>query len=98
MDGANLIATAGDWMCSVPSEESDRDPYDVALYRFPPEAVEKLRGMRFLRIGDTSFDDPGPTAIYSLFGFPGLWSEPTHTPHERLTVKALAAGMRRLVS
>lgn len=93
----NLIAVAGNWMCSTPSEGPGIDPhdpdnadaFDVAVHLLPDETVAKLRSMRFLRIGDVYFSDPGPKAVYTLFGYPGVWSEPTRTSEERLIVKPL---------
>ena len=47
----------------------------------------KLCHKRFLRISDVSFDDPGPKAVFSLFGFPGVWSEPSSNNDKYITVR-----------
>ena len=64
----------GTFMTSVPPDGSQSDPHDVAVYPIPPEMAEKLCAKRFLRISDVSFDDPGPNAVFSLFGY--SFSEP----------------------
>jgi hypothetical protein len=84
----NLIALSGDFMSSVPGE-GEGDPYDVAVRLLPAETVAKLAAKRFLRITDVSFSDPGPKAVFSLFGYPGVWSEPSRSDSDRIRSKAL---------
>jgi hypothetical protein len=80
-----LIAI-GRFVGSADTERFD-DPYDVAVCRLPPEIVEELAAVRFLRIRGVDFADPGPKAVFSLLGFPGMWSRPTRSKNERLSVR-----------
>jgi hypothetical protein len=77
----------GTFMASVPPDGSQNDPHDVAVYPLPPDMAAKLRRKRFLRISDVCFDDPGPKAVFSLFGYPGVWSEPSSSDDEYVTVR-----------
>lgn len=70
-----LVATAGEWMCSSPKAATAGDPYDVAVYALPDDSMRKLQGMTFLRVSDAGFEEPGPSAVFTLFGYPGAWSE-----------------------
>jgi hypothetical protein len=73
---ATLIPfVTGEWTSSVPPEGSETDPHDLAVYPLPGDIVAKLTAKRFLRIGDVSFEDPGPRAVFTLFGYPGAWSK-----------------------
>ncbi|MGH2436912.1 MAG: hypothetical protein ACRDFA_07960 [bacterium] len=85
----HFVAVAGNWVRSAPRGSGGSDRYDLAVYRLPTEAVEKLSTARFLRLSDATFDDTGARAVYTLFGFPGVWSEPITEDIERLSVKPL---------
>jgi hypothetical protein len=87
----HLIGLTGEAMCSVPREGSDSDPYDVAVLALHAAVADKLSAKRFLRIGDVSFADPGPKAVFTIFGYPGLWSKPIQgeTDEDRLIIKPL---------
>jgi hypothetical protein len=85
----HFIPVVNNWIRSAGTEDGGPDDYDIAVYRLPPDAVEKLQHVRFLRLSDVAFDDPGPRAVYTLFGFPGLWTRPSTSDGERLSVKPL---------
>jgi hypothetical protein len=85
----DLIAITGDWICTVPSEGSGEDPYDVAVYPLPSPTADRLQDMQFLRIRDVDFDDPGPRAVFTVFGYPGLWSSASRAVEDRVIVKPL---------
>jgi len=85
-----FISVHGNWVHSSSIQfGSIDDPFDVAVYRLPPDSVEKLKGKRFLRREDVDFDAQSSTAVFSLFGFPGIWAEPSRSEAEKVSVKAL---------
>ena len=84
-----FLALAGDWMRSSPDADGVPDHYDVAVHRLADDAVQRLSGMQFLRLSDALFDDAGPRAVYTLFGFPGVWTHPITSNADRLSVKPL---------
>ena len=79
---------SGGFTSSVPAQGMEDDPYDVAVYPIPPDMAEKLHRKRFLRIGDVSSDDPGPKAVFSVFGYPGVWCDPSIPAEERMDARA----------
>jgi hypothetical protein len=52
-------------------------------------AEDKLQGQQFLRLSDVAADDPGPKAVFMIFGFPGMWSKSTGEDDEPMSVKPL---------
>lgn len=89
-DGTSFIALGGEWFVSAPVQRDGvEDPFDVAVYRLPGRAVERLRAKRFLRRADIEFDEHSPTAVFAVFGFPGLWSMGGGGDGETLRLKAL---------
>jgi hypothetical protein len=86
-DDSLVPLVGGTCVSSVPPDGLENDPHDVAVYRLPPDEAAKLHRKRYLRIGDVSFADPGPKAIYSLFGYPGAWTEPSRSADDRFIAK-----------
>jgi hypothetical protein len=84
-----FVPVAENWVRSSPGTGDTPDRYDLAVYRLPDNAVEKLSRMQFFRLSDATFDPPGPRAVYTLFGFPGVWTEPISSETDRLSVKPL---------
>ncbi len=80
----SFIAVSGDWLSSAPKQNEEHDPFDVAVYKLPGSAVERLRGKRFLRRADVDFREPSATAVFTVFGFPGLWATASGADNERL--------------
>lgn len=85
----HFIALAGNWMLSSPKGESKIDRYDLAVHHLSQAAVERLCEMRFLRLSEAAFDDPGPRAVFTLFGYPGIWTYPSHSDTDQVSVKPL---------
>lgn len=86
-----FVPAASNWIVSAEYQNAglDPDPFDVAIYRIPATSMERLGEKTFLQIRDVSFADPKPGAVYTLFGFPGLWSEVSGRDDELLIVKPL---------
>ena len=82
LNGQSLVSSKGQYGKSG-------DPFDVALHRFSPDAVVRLTKKRFLLLDDVEFDSQSPTAVYTIFGFPGVWSSPSKSADEKVTYKAL---------
>jgi hypothetical protein len=84
-----FVATPGQWLSSAPGQHGSlTDPFDVAIYALPPSAVEQLSGKTFLRFDDIDFDPKTPTSVYTLFGFPAVWSAPSTSDSNPLQLKA----------
>lgn len=63
------------------------DPFDIALFHLPSELVSRLLHKSFLTFSDIGFEEQSQTAVYCLFGFPGVWTK-TDTDTSRVeTVK-----------
>jgi len=86
----SFIAASGDWLSSAPMQHgSVEDAFDVAVYKLPDAAVERLHGKRFLRRADVDFGEQSATAVFTLFGFPGLWSTASRAENEKLQFRPL---------
>ena len=90
-DGSKgFISVHGNWIRSAPTQQGGkRDPFDIAIYELPAYAVARLKGKRFLRREDSDFHEQSRTAVFSLFGFPGMWAMPSCSAEESVSVKAL---------
>lgn len=85
-----LISTHGDWIASTPKQTDSTDPFDIAVFRLPDTAIPRLSGKRFLRASDIDFSEQqSKSAVFAVFGFPGLWSLPIRGPEEDLELKGL---------
>lgn len=84
-----FVALSGHWVRSTGKGGDPADPYDVAVHRLSEDAVRRLSGARFLRLSEVDFGDPGPRAVCTLFGFPGVWSVPTSADAQPLVAKPL---------
>lgn len=86
----NFIAVTGKWLCSSEGQYgSNEDPLDIAVHQLADDAVHRLAGKVFLRFDDIEFAEQSPTAVYSLFGFPTVWSQLSPADPMVLEVKAL---------
>ena len=85
----HFVPLPGTWIRSEPPEGMTADPYDVTVHRLPREAEDKLQGQQFLRLSDVAADDPGPKAVFTIFGFPGMWSKSSGKDDQPLSVKPL---------
>lgn len=85
----SFIATSGDWISSAPVQHGDDDPFDVAVYKLPEPAVERLRGKRFVRRADVDLGEQSATAVFTLFCFPGLLATASQADDERLQLTPL---------
>jgi hypothetical protein len=89
---SRLVPLIGQWMCTDPSDPGDEssDLHDVAVKKLTADAVEKLLESNvFLHTSEIRDLDPGPRAVYCLFGYPGMWSAPSRSVSEQLRVKPL---------
>jgi hypothetical protein len=83
-----LVATSGQWLCSSEGQYGTaEDPLDVAVYKLPKNVVDRIGNKTFLRFDDVEFDSQSPTAVYTLFGFPGIWSKSSNSASENLQLK-----------
>ena len=93
----HFVALAGQWIRSTGSVGHATDVYDVAVHRLSEGAVRRLSegavrrlsNARFLRLSEVEFGDRGPRAVYTLFGFPGLWSILSAADTEPVSAKPL---------
>jgi hypothetical protein len=85
----HFVSLAGKWWRSSQTDGDAPDRYDLAVYRLPDDAASKFSGKRFLRLSDATYDPPGPRAVFTLFGFPGIWTESITAEAERLSVRPL---------
>lgn len=86
----SFVTADGQWLCSSEGQfGSNEDPFDVAVKRIGDDAVKRLSGKEFLRFDDIDFAKQSPAAVYTLFGFPAAWSEPSITDETPLKLKGL---------
>jgi len=86
-DSNSLISVHGDWISSASS--SGEDQFDVAVYSLPGAAIQQLSQFRFLRMTDASFGEQPKTAVFTLFGHPGIWASPSRDDGEKVQLKGL---------
>jgi hypothetical protein len=86
-DTGCMISVDGEWMVSA--SNLPEDPLDIAVYRLPERALAKLRQSRFLRIADADFGEQPKSAVYTVFGHPGIWASPSRRDEEALQLKGL---------
>ncbi|HEV2969251.1 MAG TPA: hypothetical protein VGY55_04615 [Pirellulales bacterium] len=77
----SIVALSGQWLCT------DEDPFDIAVHQLPQSTVDKLKGKVFLRFDDIDFEPQSPLAVFTIFGFPEVWSSPSTNESEKLTLK-----------
>jgi hypothetical protein len=86
----SFISVHGNWITSAPSQpRTGEEPFDLAVYRLPDDAIARLTGKRFLRRGDIDFSEQSNTAVFSILGYPGIWASPSRGDDELVTLKAL---------
>jgi len=84
----SFIAVPGEWICSSEGQYgTDNDPFDVAVFNLPQLAVQKLVGKTFLCLNDIDFDLKSGNEVYTLFGYPEIWSEPSIGSSEKLQLR-----------
>lgn len=89
-DDGHFIALSGETLVSSEGQYGTTgDPFDIALHRFSSDAVARLAKKRFLLLDDIEFDPQSATAVYTIFGFPAVWSSPSKSVDESVTYKAL---------
>jgi hypothetical protein len=86
-DSGSCISVHGNWISSASS--SGEDPFDIAVYSLPETAVQSLNQARFLRMADVGFGEQPTTAVFTLFGHPGIWSSSSRGEEETLQFKGL---------
>jgi len=83
-----FVAVPGQWICSSDGQYGmDKDPFDIAIHKLPQDAIGKIGNKTFLRFDDIDFDSQSPTTVYTLFGFPGIWSRPSCSESDKLQLK-----------
>lgn len=83
-----LISAHGNWIASTPKQPDSADPFDIAVFRLPDTAIQRLSGKRFFRASEIDFSEQSKTAVFAVFGFPGRWALPIRGPEEELELKA----------
>jgi hypothetical protein len=78
----SFVSLSGEWIVN-------ERPFDVALLRLSHQVVEKLDGMTFLRLDDVSFDENLSHGIFTVFGFPSIWSSPSTDDGQPLDLQPL---------
>jgi hypothetical protein len=86
----SVVPLAGDWLVSDQGDNPPAsDAYDVAALRLTNDVGDQLSAKQFLRTTDIQDDDPGPRAVYTLFGYPGLWSRQSSADAEDISSRPL---------
>ena len=86
----SIVAVPGTWMCSSEGQHGSLDdPFDVAVHKLPKDVIDKIGSKTYLTFDDIEFKAQSATAVYTLFGFPGIWAESTKTDRDRLQIKPL---------
>jgi hypothetical protein len=86
----SFISVHGNWIISAPCKPgTEEEPFDLAVYRLPDDAIARLNGKRFLRREDIDFSEQSNTAVFSILGYPGIWASPSRGDDELVTLKAL---------
>ena len=89
-DDGHFIALSGKTVVSSEGQYgTSADPFDIGLHRLAPDAIARLSKKRFLIFNDIEFDPQSATAVYTLFGFPVVWSSPSSSPEEKVKYKAI---------
>lgn len=88
--GSNsFMSTSGNWICSEPFQYgSVEDPFDIAVYRIADEFVFRFNRQRFIQLSEVNFDVRS-SGVFVLFGYPGIWSVPSKSDDEKLTIRPL---------
>jgi hypothetical protein len=85
-----FIATAGKWILSAQTQnDTDGDPFDIAIYQLGQSQIEKLGERTFLRIGDVSFISDLSHGFFVVSGFPSIWSTESSGAHEKMNLRLL---------
>ncbi len=88
-DDRYFIALRGEAQVSSDCQgETNADPFDIGLYRLPPDIVARMKQKQFLLLDDIDFVEQSPTAVYTLFGFPAVWSSPDSSGLNTIGYKA----------
>jgi len=84
----SFVRVHGNWICSAEGQYGTFvDPFDVAVLPLDSAAVDRLSDKLFLRLDDASFSKDLSSAIFCLFGYPALLSQPSTNPDTRLLLK-----------
>jgi hypothetical protein len=84
--GGPLTAVPEGWFVSD-SSQSAEDPFDLAICTLPSHAIQKLQGRTYVNSSSTGNDTVSPTAVYAMFGYPGIWTVPSSTDLAPLKLK-----------
>jgi len=77
-------------MCSAGNQYgSSKDPFDVAVLHLTSDLVPRFEGGRFLRVTDVRFDFDVQFGVFTLFGYPAIWTQPDAADPSLLNAKAL---------
>ncbi len=71
------------------SLSTDEDPFDVAVHKLSQDVVTKLDGCTFLTLNDIDTDPQPERAVFTLFGYPAVWSAPSGNDSQPFTIKPL---------
>jgi hypothetical protein len=89
-DNGHFIALGGETLVTSDGQYGTAaDPLDIALHRFSTSAVDRLTNKRFLVFDDIEFDPQSATGVYTIFGFPAVWSSSSKSVDEKVMYKAL---------
>lgn len=84
----SFVAVPGEWMCSSEGQYGKyKDPFDIAIYNIPQNTVQKLGEKKYLNLADIDFGLQSGTGVYTLFGYPEIWSKPSTSISEKLQLR-----------
>jgi len=83
LKGESIVTSEGQY-------GSNEDLLDIGIHRLDQDAVSNLqKHKKFLHYDAIDFGNQSPTSIYTLFGFPEVWSTASTSDDEIVKYKAL---------
>jgi hypothetical protein len=85
-----FIGLSGNTLVSAEGQYgSADDPLDIGLHVLSPSAVGRLSSRQFVTLGDVDFEPQTNAAVYTLFGYPAIWSKPSCSDSDPLQFRPL---------
>ncbi len=82
-----FVQLGGEWMLS--NDEASEGTLDVAGYKLSEDLKNEFQSSRFLRLSDVSFDFDAEHGVYTIFGFPSIWTHKSEENPSNLSSKAI---------
>jgi len=82
----DFLQLGGTW--TVSDDEKSDGVFDVAVFQLANESQRRFQSSNFLRLSDVSFDFNIEYAVYTVFGFPSIWTHKKESDKSTLVAKA----------